>query len=293
MRSMTGFGRGIRQGDGLTCTVEVKSVNARYCDINVRGNNRGAAFEPKVRQMIQEHLHRGKVDVAISWQDMGSRPKTFHINSAMKRQIQEMLVREGFCPSIQAVSLDAVLAVSSDWIQIQDCPDDEMALGNLVEGACLDALSHLVSMRETEGLIIQKDLLERADCMLALVEKVDARKDIAITKYRGYLRERIQGVLDECGGDFHEERFIQEVAIVADKTDITEEIVRFKSHVVQLKNTLASSDVIGRKLDFLIQEMNREVNTMGSKASDMTITDYVVQLKCELEKVREQVQNIE
>ena len=163
----------------------------------------------------------------------------------------------------------------------------------IVLAAAKPALEQLSTMRCREGDIIGADVCDRLGNMKSMIDLIDDRKQKAIDNYSRYLKERIQELLADTDLTINEDRFLQDVAMLADKTDITEEIVRFRSHVIQLKNTLAQSNSIGRKLDFIIQEMNREVNTMGSKASDATITDCVVQLKCELEKVREQIQNVE
>lgn len=148
-------------------------------------------------------------------------------------------------------------------------------------------------MRTAEGQHINQDLLERIGTLEKIITKIDTNKSGAVEAYREHIRTKIQEYLISLEASISEERFIQEIALLADKTDITEEIVRFTSHVVQLKNTLADTNSIGRKVDFILQEMNREVNTIGSKAMDSIITEFVVQLKCELEKIREQVQNVE
>ena len=157
----------------------------------------------------------------------------------------------------------------------------------------MEALDALVHMRTSEGVQIQQDLLERLSHMTAIIDDINAHKEDAVLAYKENLRKKMLEYVDNLDIAINEDRLLQEVAIMADKTDITEEIVRFRSHVVQLTNTLKKDEPIGRKLDFIIQEMNREVNTIGSKAMDIRLTDHVVQLKCELEKVREQVQNIE
>lgn len=293
MNSMTGFGRSTRIADGLQCTIEIKSVNSRFLDLNIRSPKQVNSVEHSIRKCIQKSLHRGKVDVFVTLQDIDDREKQFLINSSLKNQIQDLLVLEGFYKSAQDVPLAAVMSISNEWIQIKDDEIQEDSLCSLITETTMEALDALVHMRTSEGVQIQQDLLERLSHMTAIIDDINAHKEDAVLAYKENLRKKMLEYVDDLDIAINEDRLLQEVAIMADKTDITEEIVRFRSHVVQLTNTLKKDEPIGRKLDFIIQEMNREVNTIGSKAMDISLTDHVVQLKCELEKVREQVQNIE
>lgn len=293
MNSMTGFGRATQIVDGLQCIIEIKSVNSRFLDLNIRSPKQVNSVEHSIRKCIQKTIHRGKVDVFVTLQDVGDREKQFIINSSLKHQIQDLLVSEGFYRELQEVPLSAVMAISNDWVQIQDSEVTEDVLQSLVTDTTINALNALVSMRQSEGIHIQQDLLHRLSQMTNIIEDINSHKADAVIAYKENLRTKMMDYVEGLDITANEDRLLQEVAIMADKTDITEEIVRFRSHVVQLTNTLKMDEPIGRKLDFIIQEMNREVNTIGSKAMDITLTDHVVQLKCELEKVREQVQNIE
>ncbi len=293
MNSMTGFGRATQIVDGLQCIIEIKSVNSRFLDLNIRSPKQVNSVEHSVRKCIQKNIHRGKVDVFVTLQDVADREKQFIINSSLKHQIQDLLVSEGFYREPQEVPLSAVMAISNDWVQIQDSEVTEDVLQSLVTDTTTNALNALVSMRQSEGIHIQQDLLHRLSQMTNIIEDINSHKADAVIAYKENLRTKMMDYMEGLDLTANEDRLLQEVAIMADKTDITEEIVRFRSHVVQLTNTLKMDEPIGRKLDFIIQEMNREVNTIGSKAMDITLTDHVVQLKCELEKVREQVQNIE
>lgn len=293
MNSMTGFGRSTRIADGLQCTIEIKSVNSRFLDLNIRSPKQVNSVEHSIRKCIQKSLHRGKVDVFVTLQDIDDREKQFLINSSLKNQIQDLLVLEGFYKSAQDVPLAAVMSISNEWIQIKDDEIQEDSLCSLITETTMEALDALVHMRTSEGVQIQQDLLERLSHMTAIIDDINAHKEDAVLAYKENLRKKMLEYVDNLDIAINEDRLLQEVAIMADKTDITEEIVRFRSHVVQLTNTLKKDEPIGRKLDFIIQEMNREVNTIGSKSMDISLTDHVVQLKCELEKVREQVQNIE
>lgn len=293
MNSMTGFGRATQIVDGLQCIIEIKSVNSRFLDLNIRSPKQVNSVEHSIRKCIQKTIHRGKVDVFVTLQDVADREKQFIINSSLKHQIQDLLVSEGFYREPQEVPLSAVMAISNDWVQIQDSEVTEDVLQSLVTDTTTNALNALVSMRQSEGIHIQQDLLHRLSQMTNIIEDINSHKADAVIAYKENLRTKMMEYVEGLDITANEDRLLQEVAIMADKTDITEEIVRFRSHVVQLTNTLKMDEPIGRKLDFIIQEMNREVNTIGSKAMDITLTDHVVQLKCELEKVREQVQNIE
>ena len=293
MNSMTGFGRATQIVDGLQCIIEIKSVNSRFLDLNIRSPKQVNSVEHSIRKCIQKTIHRGKVDVFVTLQDVADREKQFIINSSLKHQIQDLLVSEGFYREPQEVPLSAVMAISNDWVQIQDSEVTEAVLQSLVTDTTTNALNALVSMRQSEGIHIQQDLLHRLSQMTNIIEDINSHKADAVIAYKENLRTKMMDYVEGLDITANEDRLLQEVAIMADKTDITEEIVRFRSHVVQLTNTLKMDEPIGRKLDFIIQEMNREVNTIGSKAMDITLTDHVVQLKCELEKIREQVQNIE
>ena len=293
MKSMTGFGSGTATKDGITCTVEIKTVNARFLDLFIRSPKQINPFESIIRGLVQDRITRGKVEVSVSIQDAGERPKTFTINSVLRKQIQELLVREEFYDDPKKVPLQAVNSISNEWIQQQDTPIAEDVLSEIVQESTNQALDALITMRTIEGKHIEQDLLSRITTLENIIKSIDENKAGAVDAYREHIKGKIQEYLVSLEASISEDRFLQEIALLADKTDITEEIVRFTSHVVQLKNTLVDENSIGRKVDFILQEMNREVNTIGSKAMDSSITEFVVQLKCELEKIREQVQNVE
>ena len=293
MKSMTGFGSGTATKDGITCTVEIKSVNARFLDLFIRSPKQMNPFESIIRGLVQERITRGKVEVSVSIQDAGERPKTFTINSVLRKQIQELLVQEEFYDDPKKVPLQAVNSISNEWIQQQDTPIAEDVLSEIVQESTNQALDALITMRTIEGKHIEQDLLSRISTLENVIKHIDENKAGAVEAYREHIKGKIQEYLVSLEASISEDRFLQEIALLADKTDIPEEIVRFTSHVVQLKNTLVDENSIGRKVDFILQEMNREVNTIGSKAMDSSITEFVVQLKCELEKIREQVQNVE
>ena len=293
MNSMTGFGRGIVTTETGSFQVEIKTVNTRYCDIAIKSPKQFNIFEDKVRRLIQSAFQRGKVEVSILYKESGEQEKDLSMNRALCGQIKQFLVEEGFYADVKEVPLSAIMSISSDWITVEELPTDEEAIGRVLEEATKLAIDGVLAMRAKEGIAMKADIAKRLEGIETLFAYMESRRDVALAHHEERLLQRIQTMLDKVGVDFQEERFMQEVAILSDKVDISEEIARFASHVVQLKEILEEEGPIGRKLDFLLQEMNREVNTMGSKGNEITIVDTVVQLKVELEKVREQIQNIE
>lgn len=293
MNSMTGFGRGIAADEALQITVEIKTVNSRFLDLHINMPSTLNFFENELRRQIKSVLQRGKVEVNISLRNTRDREKVFTVNESLALQIREFLVKNGFAQDIKKVALRDMMTVSQDWLLLEDVPFEESKLQETALKALGDALTGVITMRAAEGEHLAKEIESRITKLEDVLKDVDANKTAAVKKYETRLQQRIEATLSKTDLDINMDRFLQEVAIMSDKTDITEEIVRFGSHVVQLKDTLKENQPIGRKLDFLLQEMNREVNTMGSKGSDLEITDRVVVLKCELEKIREQIQNIE
>lgn len=293
MNSMTGFGRGIAADEALQITVEIKTVNSRFLDLHINMPSTLNFFENELRRQIKSVLQRGKVEVNILLRNTRDREKVFTVNESLALQIREFLVKNGFAQDIKKVALRDMMTVSQDWLLLEDVPFEESKLQETALQALKAALKGVMAMRAAEGEHLAQEIESRIDTLTDVLKAVDANKTAAVKKYETRLQQRIEATLAKTDLDINMDRFLQEVAIMSDKTDITEEIVRFGSHVVQLKDTLKENQPIGRKLDFLLQEMNREVNTMGSKGFDLEITDRVVVLKCELEKIREQIQNIE
>lgn len=292
MNSMTGFGSGRAANEQLDVTIEMKSVNSRYCDIICKVPRLFTAVEDEIRRMVKGSLARGKIEVSISYKS-GTKGRTLTVDSALVQEVRRALVREGFYGSEQEVPLSAVTAVSNECFSVEEVDITPDTIAMLAMKAAEEAITNLLKMRAKEGEALRLDIEARLQTLENIVEAIGCHKIDVLTAYEERLRRRLDDMLSALGKTVDEDRILQEVAIMADKTDISEEIVRFGSHVVQLRNTLNDTEPIGRKLDFLIQEMNREVNTMGSKGADLSITDRVVALKCELEKIREQIQNIE
>lgn len=292
--SMTGFGRGEAiQGD-QRLTVEIKSVNNRYCDISIRQPRVLAALESRVREAITQQLARGKIDVYINFEDNSQNAYRVHCDLGLAKAYAVAL-RE-IARAIDAPdSLNAAtIGRFNDVMRVESAQVEPETVWSLLQAALSQALEQIVSMRRQEGLKLSQDILEKAAVIRALRSQVLDRAPLVPAEYSQRLRQRIDELLGEQARQiFDEQRLAAEVALYADKCAIDEELVRLASHLQQLEQILAEDGPIGKKLDFLLQEFNREINTIGSKANDLVLVQHVVQMKSELEKIREQTQNIE
>lgn len=291
IKSMTGFGQGEAADAGYAVQVEIKSVNHRYLDLFFRIPKQYSQLEETLRTVITGRLARGRLEVTLSVEEFGDQERIVQINNALlKGYLQALRTIQSELGSEDKIQLSDILVLPG-LLEVDEPPLDWDNLQQLVAQAANAALDGLEAMREAEGRRLCADLEEK----LLQVEKL--RADVAgiapqvVVDYRKRLRERLGELLD--GTTLTEERFLGEVAIFADRCSIDEELVRLASHIQEFKETLKSHASVGRKLDFLIQEMNREVNTIGSKANNVHIAASVVSIKSELEKIREQVQNIE
>lgn len=294
MRSMTGFGS-CTASDGIrNVTIEMRAVNQRFLELNIRMPHGYLALEDRLRSTLKDVLHRGKVDVFVTVVDVVPAAPQITVNEALVGACKDALdrVNASFFPDTKT-TLAQVTALTKDWFTAEPPAIDTETVWPVFAEAARGALASLVAMRDKEGANITRDLRQRADTLSSLVETIAGRKAEIMERYQERLEKRILALLEKAERLPDEDRLLQEVAIYADKVDFTEEIVRFRSHVVQLQGFLTSTGDMGRKLDFLLQEMNRETNTIGSKANDLDVTEAVLQLKNELEKIREQVQNIE
>lgn len=291
IRSMTGFGRGEATVDGRDITVEIKSVNHRYFEFNCR-TTRGFGFlEEKLKSYIKERVSRGKIDMFVSLSQKEDTEAIVKINpslalgyiNALKKLSDEYGVKDDI--SVSTVSS------YSDIFQVHKAPEDEEEVWNAVKPVLDTALNNFIAMRETEGEKMEADVMSRAKHILSIVDEIESRSPERVKEYETRLKERIEELLGSA--DYDEQRVITEVAIFADKVAVDEETVRLRSHFDQLKSLMDSDGEVGRKLDFIIQEMNREANTIGSKANDSSLSHMVVDIKAEIEKIREQIQNIE
>ena len=291
IKSMTGYGRAQGSFSGGDITVEVKSVNNRYLDCGVKLPRGYAYLEEGVKSQVQKTISRGKVDVFITINAAGADNVKISVNEpvakgyidAMHRLVQEYGIQDDISAS--------AISRFSDVFLVEKQEQDENEVKSAISGVVAEALDAFDAMRTREGEALKTDLLQKAEGILTLVSKVEERSPITVKAYLERLTAKMQEVLEDRQID--EARIIQEAAIYADKVAVDEETVRLRSHVDQLQNMLSEGGVIGRKLDFLMQEMNREANTIGSKGNDVEQARNVVNIKSELEKIREQIQNIE
>ena len=290
VRSMTGFGKGIAEGENREVTVELKTVNHRYLDINLRMPRVFSVCEDEFRKRIQSSTARGHVDVYIVYQNNAQNQLTVTLNEP---------VAEAYKSAFQSLSEkfqvennpDLAILSAIDNIFIIQESDDEEVLERLLFSALDQALLVLSEMKEKEGNFLARDILKRCNNVEEMIESIEKRSPVVVDEYRKKLEQRLKELLKNT--DLDDTRFQTEIAYFADRSNITEEIIRLRSHLKQMKDTIANGGSIGRKLEFIVQEMNRETNTIGSKSADVLISSYVVELKSELEKIREQVQNIE
>ena len=290
--SMTGFGRGEFKNDNYHFLVECKTINHKYCDINIRLPRKISFLEDKARNFIKNYIKRGRVDIYIKLDLLGSEDVNLKFDDKLANQYVNILreIRDKF-DLVDDISVMNV-AKFPDIIKTEEKEEDEDLLWSMLSKALEETLTKLKEMRSEEGQKLAQDVLERCDILQNTIEEIEKNSYNVVIDYKEKLNNRISEILDNPSL-IDENRLAQEVAIYADKSSITEEIVRFKSHIGQLRSTIVKDESIGRKIDFLIQEMNRETNTIGSKSSDLNITNLVVEIKSELEKIREQIQNIE
>ena len=291
IKSMTGYGRAQGSFSGGEITVEVKSVNNRYLDCGVKLPRGYAYLEEGVKSLVQKSISRGKVDVYITINSAGADNVKISVNGPVAAgyiEAMRSLVRDYGIQDDISVS---TISQFNDVLLVEKQEQDENEVKTAISSVVQNALDAFDAMRTREGEALKADLLQKADGIVTLVSSVEARSPITVAAYRERLTAKMREVLEERQID--EARIIQEAAIYADKVAVDEETVRLRSHVDQLKGMLNDGGVIGRKLDFLMQEMNREANTIGSKGNDVEQARNVVNIKSELEKIREQIQNIE
>lgn len=291
-KSMTGFGMGEYKDDKYNISVECKTINHKYLDVNPRLPRKVSFLEDRLRQLVKDYISRGRVDMFIKFDTVSSSGAKLVYDEDLAKQYFEILkrIKDGF--DLKQEINPVEISKFPEIVSVTEAEDDEEILWNALREASEKALMSLSNMRKEEGTKLEKDIIERSNLLEKYIDDVERFSDTVVEDYRSKLNQRIGEIL-ENPALVDEARLAQEVAIYADKSSITEEIVRFRSHINQLRNTIVNDDSIGRKLDFLIQEMNREVNTIGSKSSAIDITNLVIQIKAELEKIREQVQNIE
>lgn len=292
VKSMTGFGRAIsEEGTSRSFTIEIKTVNHRYFDINVRMPRNLLSLESKVRETIKNKINRGKVDVFISQNSYGKEDSDIYFNEELSDSYMSCLekIRDRY-DVVDNISV-SLIARFPEIITLEKKEEDLEGIWKNLKCPLSDAVDALVNMREKEGEKLYEDIVLKCKNIGELVKKVEERAPCVVEDYKGRLENRLQELLENA--NIEENRIAAEVAVFADKASIDEELVRLNSHIIQLKETFKKEEPIGRKLDFIIQEMNREANTICSKASDLQIINLVINIKNYIEKIREQTQNIE
>ena len=293
VKCMTGFGRSEYTDGKRNITVEIRSVNHRYSDVSVKMPRRYSFAEDSVKKAVKSAFHRGKAEVFVSVENTGEEDVSIVLNTALAEQYLSSLEKlQGFSGVKGEVTLEYIASLPDVLKAVPDTGKEEEITEALTAAAAAAAGKH-AEMRAAEGGKLAEDILKRADLIEALVEQIDTRSPDVVKEYAEKLRIRI-AELTESVLEGAEEKILLEAALFADKINVTEEVVRLGSHISQLRRILADgSQPQGKKLDFLVQEMNREANTIGSKANDLEITSCVLEIKSEIEKIREQVQNIE
>ena len=291
VKSMTGYGRARETLNGRDITVEVRSVNNRYLDCTVKVPRTYIFVEDAVKARVQKAVSRGKVDVFITIDATAADETVVAVNEPLARGYYEALTKLKDMFSLEGELSAAALAKFPDVLTVTKAEEDLESVSGDICAVLDEALDAYNAMRTVEGGKLSEDIAGRAATIEAVVGKVEERSPQTVAAYREKLTARMQEVLQSTAID--ESRILTEAAIFADKIAVDEETVRLRSHIAQLRTMLESDQPIGRKLDFLIQEVNRECNTIGSKCNDLTIAQDVVNMKAEVEKIREQVQNIE
>lgn len=292
IRSMTGFGRAQADIDGLNVTVELKSVNHRGFEFSSKTPRAYGFLDEKLKSFLQSEISRGKVECYVGVLALDSDDCVVEVNHSLAKGYYDAL-RElaGRYELKDDITVSLLSRCSSDIFIVKKAEADEEAVWAAVKSVAEQALESFVSMRVKEGEKLRDDVLGRADKIISEVEFIEERSPQTVAEYNERLKERIRELLSDAHVD--EQRLLTEAAIFADKVAVSEETVRLRSHISQVRALLDSDGSIGRKLDFLAQEMNREANTIGSKCQDIRITEKVLSIKAEVEKIREQIQNIE
>lgn len=290
IRSMTGFGRGKYENDGRTYTVEIKSVNHKYSDINVRLPRFLNSVEDKIRKKVSEHISRGKIDVFVSFENYSDKGTNIRVNKKLAKN---------YINELKCLAEETNLKFDVNVIDISKFPeilkledeDNEDLISNELLIAVDIAINKFVEMREIEGKRLIDDIEKRIYLIKEKVDEITKFSSTLVQDYITKLEQRVNELL--APGVVDENRLMQEIVIFSDKSSIEEELTRLKSHISQFLELIKQSSPIGKKIDFLIQEINRETNTIGSKANCLDITNKVIEIKTEVENIREQIQNIE
>ncbi len=290
VKSMTGFGRFETAEGNRKCTVEIKSVNHRYLDLSIKMPKKLNFFEASIRNVLKEYVQRGKVDVFITYEDLTEQNVTIKYNHDVAaeylKHLRQMAEEFGLDDDIRVSTLSRYPEVFT----MEDVEIDEEEIWNILEKTLRKAAENFVETRIKEGENLRNDMVSKLEGMLKQVDFIAERSPAIVAEYKKRLEDKVAELLDS---NVDESRILTEVTIFADKTCVDEELVRLRSHIETTKDTLMAGGGVGRKLDFIAQEMNREANTTLSKSNDLEISNAAIDLKTEIEKIREQIQNIE
>ncbi len=291
LKSMTGFGRCEIAGVERKITVEMKAVNHRYCDISIKMPKKLSFFEAGIRNVLKKYVGRGKIDIYITYEDYTENNVCVKYNADLAREYYTNLEKMSKEFGIENDIRTSALSRYPEVFTLEEQTIDEKELWALVEEAVNTAAARFVETRISEGEHLKQDIVAKLDGMLKLVDFIETRSPEIVTEYRNKLMAKVTELLGDT--KVEESILVTEVTIFADKICVDEETVRLRAHIINMKEALNESDNVGRKLDFIAQEMNREANTILSKANDLEVTNKAIDLKTEIEKVREQIQNIE
>ena len=290
--SMTGYGKGEHNDGKRNITAEIKTINNRYCDINIKTPRHLRFFEDNIRKILKNGVQRGRIDVYINIDYLSESDTVIVPNLCLAKQYKSAIDEVKKELDINSnISLDTIIKFQDVLVAKEDTEDEE-ELRVCVESAMNNAVESLIKMRAIEGQQLEVDIRSSMDKALGLMDEIAMNSETIVNDYKLKFETRIKELLGN-NHELDENRLYNEIVIYADKSDINEEIVRFKSHMSQLSNVLLEGGPVGRKLDFIIQESNREINTIGSKIGNLEIIQMVIEIKNLLEKIREQIQNIE
>ena len=291
VRSMTGYGRGEHIADDRKFVVEMKSVNHRYNDMTIKLPRSLTGLEDKVKKRVMQEVFRGKTDVYISFESFSADDVEVKLNAGLAQAYAQKLREMENLLGVNGADLLSLTAKFPDVITVEKAQKEEDVIWAALLPALEEAVERFVAMRGMEGENLKRDILQKGERIRELVEEVKAYAPLVVVEYQEKLHNRLKELLGSV--DVDPQRVAMEVAIFADKGCVDEEITRLESHLAQLKEILEKGGQVGRKLDFLVQEMNRESNTIASKANDIRIVKATIELKSEIEKIREQIQNLE
>ncbi|WP_039655639.1 YicC/YloC family endoribonuclease [Clostridium tyrobutyricum] len=291
IRSMTGFGRGSVDNPKGSFVVEIKTVNHRYCDLNIRMPKSFMPIEDRMRKLVQKSVKRGKVDIFITQGNYENKNVTAVLDQGLAdsyvKCLKELKERYNIKESISL----GLISKFPDIITVKQTEENLDEIWDILEPAFNEAIHMLLNMREKEGIKLKNNVILKCNSIKKSLEGINDKSDIIVEEFRCKLNNRLKDLIND--NELDETRIEMEVAIFADKSCIDEEIVRLSSHIIQFKDTLELDEPVGRKLDFILQEMNREANTIASKSTNLEITKLTLNIKNEIEKIREQIQNIE